>query len=109
MTCRVRVDPAQAGDLNVDAGLLADLAPGGFDHGLAEVLGAARQRPQAVVGPLDQQELAPVVSDGCGDGDDDAVGLGCGRVVVVVPLRRIYLLTMSQRVAASHTAVKLSS
>jgi hypothetical protein len=37
----------------------SDLAPGGFDHGLAEVLGTARQRPSAVVGPLDQQQLAP--------------------------------------------------
>jgi len=27
-----------------------------------------------------------VISDGCGDDDDDAVGLGCSRVVVVVPL-----------------------
>jgi hypothetical protein len=41
----VRVDPAQAGDLHVDAGFLADLALGGFDYGLAEVLAAARQCP----------------------------------------------------------------
>src|SRR6516165_3955913 len=71
----VRVDPAQAGDLDVDAGFLADLALGGFDHRLAEVLSAAGQCPQAVVGPLDQQQLALRVPDGCGDGDDDVVGL----------------------------------
>jgi hypothetical protein len=75
----VGVDPAQAGDLDIDAGFLADLALGGFDHGFAEVLGAARQYPQTVVGPLDQQQFAQVVPDGCGDSDDNAVGT-CSKV-----------------------------
>jgi hypothetical protein len=43
----ISVDPAQPGDLHVDAGFLVDLTTSGLDHGLAEVLGAAGQSPQA--------------------------------------------------------------
>jgi hypothetical protein len=41
----VRVDPAQAGDLYVDTGFLADLAPGGFDHGRSTGATAVRADP----------------------------------------------------------------
>ena len=71
----VRVDADEAGDLDLDAGLLQRLSHGRGRCGLADLLAAAGQRPQTVVAALDEQHTASVVLNERGHADDEAVGL----------------------------------
>jgi hypothetical protein len=88
----VGVDPDHAGHFDVDPGLLLDLADHRVGHELADVHGAAGQRPQVVVGLVHQQQLAALVGHDRGNGGDDAVGLGgVGVVEVVDPSHRYRL------------------
>ena len=59
----VGVDSHDAGDRALDPGLLECLADRGLGNGLAEVDRAAGERPVAVVGAADQQDLGGFVDD----------------------------------------------
>ncbi len=86
----VGVDADETGDLDVQPGFLANFADGGGGGGgLADVLGAAGDGSQGVVGALDQQHPAGVVEDDGGDHDHEAVGGRSNRVVVVVALGHV--------------------
>ena len=82
----VGVDADQAVDLDVEAGFLADLADGGFGAGFPDLLSAAGDGPQVVVGALDHQHSARVIEDDGGDGHDETGGPRGGGIVVVVGL-----------------------
>jgi len=80
----VRVDADQALGLDLEAGLLPDLADDGPGDGLADLHRAAGDRPQLVVAAAVQQDPAVLVDDDRGGPGDERVGAGRVGVVVVV-------------------------
>jgi len=80
----VAVDPDEPSHLDLDAGLLERFANRGPFNVFPDLLAAAGQRPQPVVGSLDQQGLLLVVEDEDRYGHDDTVGLWRGRISKVV-------------------------
>lgn len=59
---RVGIDPDQALDGDVEAGLFLDLADGCVGDGLADFHASAGNCPEAVVGALDEQDCSRLVS-----------------------------------------------
>src|SRR5262249_55409756 len=68
-------------------GLFSYLASRGTNDRLAYVLGAAGDRPEAIVGALDQKYVASVVLNERRRRDHNAIRGRRGRIVVVVKLR----------------------
>ena len=60
----VGVDAGQGEDLDVIPGLFLDLADDGAGDRLTDLVAAAGEGPQVVVGAVDEQDTAPVVLDG---------------------------------------------
>ena len=105
---RVAVDADDAGDLDLDPGLLAHLPHEGVANALADLNPAAGERPLAVVAALDQED-ALVVEHHAGDRRDERVGLRRARIVVeVAPGHQAAIPPSSSGRASSRTRSKLA-
>src|SRR5262245_10862699 len=80
----IGVDAHKSGDLSLDARLFERLAYGGFWQRLAEVHGSTRNRPVAVIGASDHENVAIVIDDHNIRRGNETVRLRRVRVVEVV-------------------------